>query len=189
MADYQSALTGLLAREGGLSNHPHDKGGETCMGIARTFHPEWPGWRIVDACRAHPSFPDNLTDLACLHREVTSWYRGHYWDHIGGERIASQRVANRLLDMAVHLGEGRAARILQQLLNLLLDDDHTKLAIDGRIGPKTQAAIDHINRAGRSDTLTIALSIRQGQHYLRRAKTDTTQQAFLDGWLRRLDPA
>jgi lysozyme family protein len=188
MADYQTALTGLLQREGGLSNHPHDNGRETYAGISRRFHPDWPGWRLIDACRAHPSFPDNLTDLACLQREVTSWYRGHYWDHIGGEHIASQRVANRLLDMAVHLGLRRAARILQHTLNLLLPPDTPPLRVDSLIGPRTQAAITRLNDSGRADILAIALSVRQGAHYLTRAEQDLTQRAFLHGWLRRLSP-
>jgi lysozyme family protein len=189
MADFQTALTGLLAREGGWNHHPHDQGGETYAGISRHHHPDWPGWRFIDASREHPAFPDLLTDLTCLKQQVTNWYRTYYWDRIGGGRIASQRVANRLLDLAVHLGPARAASILQQTLNLLCSLGRPQLAIDSIIGPRTQTAIDHIHNSGRSRTLTITLSIRQGEHYLARVRETPTQRVFLDGWLSRLDPA
>jgi lysozyme family protein len=34
--------------EGGYVNDPADRGAETYKGISRKFHPNWPGWGVVD---------------------------------------------------------------------------------------------------------------------------------------------
>ena len=48
MANFQQAFQHTAAAEGGYSNNPKDKGGETYRGIARKYWPDWAGWIIVD---------------------------------------------------------------------------------------------------------------------------------------------
>ena len=41
MAEFSEAFTQTAAHEGGYSNDPLDRGGETYRGIARVHHPDW----------------------------------------------------------------------------------------------------------------------------------------------------
>ena len=45
MADFQPAFEKMIRNEGGytLHNVASDRGGQTFAGIARNFHPNWPG--------------------------------------------------------------------------------------------------------------------------------------------------
>ena len=49
MADFNKAYAFLVTKEGSLSDHPADYGGQTYFGIARRFWPNWDGWQYVDA--------------------------------------------------------------------------------------------------------------------------------------------
>jgi lysozyme family protein len=48
MADFEIAYGETELREGGYVNDPVDRGGETHRGVARKFHPDWSGWKIID---------------------------------------------------------------------------------------------------------------------------------------------
>ena len=58
MADFEIAYGETEIREGGYVNDPADRGGETHRGVARKFHPKWPGWKIVDKYKA--DFPNDF---------------------------------------------------------------------------------------------------------------------------------
>ena len=51
MADFLQAFESMIRNEGGYKLHSveGDRGGMTYAGIARNFHPNWPGWAAIDA--------------------------------------------------------------------------------------------------------------------------------------------
>ena len=66
MADFSKAWGRSSVHEGGYAHLAGDAGGETYRGIARNFHPEWPGWKFIDRVKPLPyNFTDkNLDKLA-----------------------------------------------------------------------------------------------------------------------------
>ena len=60
-----------MGHEGGYAFHELDRGGETYKGIARNFHKNWEGWKIVDNCKKDESnFPINLEENPGLEKSV-----------------------------------------------------------------------------------------------------------------------
>lgn len=121
MADYRTAITPLLEREGGYVHHPSDKGGETYRGITRRDWPRWAGWRIVDAVKAKLRMTSPplahagrrridalLMGMPEMEAEVRDFYKPRYWDPLGLDAEPSQRIAEKVFDIAVNQGVGAA---------------------------------------------------------------------------------
>lgn len=189
MASFKQAFAETSAIEGGYANHPDDRGGETYRGIARRFHPTWPGWARVDAARHHEDFPDVLAADEALAALVAEFYRQNFWNRVRGNRLPDQAVAEELFDTAVNIGVGRAVRFLQEALNLLnrsggRDDD---IGVDGLIGPVTIGALkERLASDGGAHNVVALMNLLQGTHYIDLIRGDASQRAFLRGWLRRV---
>jgi lysozyme family protein len=160
MADFQVAMMMLDKAEGVLSNHPNDKGGLTYRGIARKFHPTWPGWALVD--RDEP-VPDSL---------VTSFYQNMFWTPIRGEKITNQRVAYALLSYAVNAGVESAVEMAQRVICV---------GIDGKVGPVTTFALNSTD----PDLFLSRFALARIEHRVEVCKKDPSQKIFLIGWLSR----
>ena len=178
---FDRALEATLRYEGGYSNHPNDPGGETWQGITRRDHPTWPGWQLVDQARA----TGTLSRLAADPRMrdlVAALYRSLYWDAIGLDRIASGAVAAKLFDLAVNVGPGKAATLLQRAINYILPVPQEVIE-DGSLGRCTVLAANAI----RPDLLLMALAGEQYLHYrgLVESEKTTRFEVFAGGWLRR----
>jgi lysozyme family protein len=135
---FTRALSSTLQHEGGYSNHPQDKGGETYMGIARNKHPRWSGWAIIDDCLKHGeplSLADGLAEL------VRSFYYAEFWQPLHCAMIdqVSEAVAEELFEAAVNCGPGNGVKFLQRALNTLNNRGkiYPDIAVDGAMGPKT----------------------------------------------------
>jgi len=140
---FEKGFAATMQHEGGYSNNPNDDGGETYMGIARTKHPQWPGWPIIDECLAHGE-PLSLADgLAGL---VRDFYRTEFWQPLRCHLLdpVSEAVAEELFEASVNCGPGNGVKFLQRALNALNSRDrlYPDLVVDGGMGPKTvQAAL------------------------------------------------
>lgn len=109
---FKAAIDFVLAREGGYVNDPSDPGGETNFGISK---------------RAYPGL-----DIKALTREAAlSIYYRAYWQGSGCEGLPPA-VALIHFDTSVNQGVAAATRILQAAAGV---------TVDGKIGPKTLAAI------------------------------------------------
>lgn len=75
MANFEIAYNLTAAAEGGYSNNPNDRGGETWRGIARKRHPMWIGWAIVDSIRPKSCFPKCLGAHVELDKAVREFYK------------------------------------------------------------------------------------------------------------------
>lgn len=69
MAEFLPAFERMIVNEGGYVLHTvaGDRGGMTYAGIARNFHPGWPGWRVIDQGETPPA------------ELVRQFYRSNFW--------------------------------------------------------------------------------------------------------------
>lgn len=188
MAEFNEAYAITAAHEGGYANDPVDRGGETYRGIARVHHPEWTGWKRVDAQRGKAGFPESLDKDRTLQASVKAFYKRNYWDRFAGDELPDQAVANELYDTAVNMGVRRAVRFLQSALNLLNRNqrDYQDLIVDGWFGSKTMTALKTLlKKDGDSDALVKLMNIQQGARYVEIMARDASQERFARGWIKR----
>ena len=174
--DIDELLDALVAREGDFVNHPADRGGPTRFGITEAV------------ARAH-GYQGAMRALP--RDEALDIYRRLYWHRPRFDAIAerSARIAAELFDTGVNMGPAVAATFLQRALTALNRNgrDYPDLVPDGRIGPRTLAALDGFlavrGQAGGETVLLRALEALQGERYLRLAERRPANEAFLYGWL------
>jgi lysozyme family protein len=116
----QTWLEAVLKSEGGYVNHPQDKGGPSNYGVTIRTLSDWRG----DDCSI-----EDVTQLG--EPEACDIYLSRYWQVMRGDQLPAG-LDIYICDMAVNSGPGRAAKILQALVD-------TK--IDSFIGPKTIEAV------------------------------------------------
>jgi len=114
------AMKALLKHEGGFVNHPADPGGMTNLGVTQRVWEDWVG---------HPVDEKEMRSLTP--EKVAPMYKQKYWDKIAGDELPSG-VDLAVFDFAVNSGPGRAAKMLQRVL---------EVKEDGAIGRNTLAAV------------------------------------------------
>jgi len=188
MADYQRSLSLLLAREGEHSIDKSDRGKETYRGIARRFHPSWPGWQLIDAARVLRTFPRCLAEIPALTTLVERFYREEFWNRFMGDSIPDQVLADELLEESVHLGLDRAVEWLQRVVNALNRKArlYANIRVDGDFGTETLKALKACVRTGQLRRLLIALNSLQGAYYLEKMEKDEDDERWA-GWIDRAE--
>ena len=169
-------IDALIEREGGYVDHPADRGGPTRFGITEAV------------ARAHGY---RGRDAPAAARGGAAIYRRLYWLRPRFDQVATRapRIAAELFDTGVNMGPAVAATFLQRALTALNRNgkDFADLVPDGRIGPRTLAALDGFLEArgkrGGETVLLRALEALQGERYLRLAERRPANEAFLYGWL------
>ena len=173
--DVEALIDAVIAREGGYSNHPADKGGPTRWGITQ------------QVARAHGYGGDmRLFPRA----EAIAVYRRIYWLRPGLDRVArhAPRIAAEMFDTGVNMGPAVAVHFLQRALNALNRGatDYPDMILDGRIGPATLTALEAFlarRKPGGETVLLKAIVALQGERYVALAETRPANEAFLYGWL------
>lgn len=163
MADFLPAFESMIRNEGGyrLHNIDGDRGGMTYAGIARNFHPSWPGWAAID----QGAIPD--TEL------VRQFYRMNFWTQILGDSIIHQAVARNIFDFSVNAGVITAVRLAQIV---------SGATPDGKVGPRTLAALNAMD----PDKFVMTYALAKLARYRDIVTRDRTQQKFLLGWINRI---
>ena len=173
--DISTLIDEVIAREGGYSNHPADRGGPTNFGITQAVARE----------------NGYAGDMRWFPRErAEAIYRRLYWDRPGYAFIAelAPDIAAEMFDTAVNMGPSVATGFLQRALNALNRNqkDYPDLKVDRLIGAKTIAAVKAFlsvrGKAGET-VLLKALEALQGERYLALAESRPANEAFLYGWL------
>lgn len=173
--DPDTLINAVISREGGYSNHPADRGGETRWGITQAVARQH-GYH--GAMRALPrGFAVEI-------------YRRIYWLKPKFDDIAllAPSVAAEMFDIGVNMGTSVATGFLQRALNALNRGtlDYADIAVDRVIGAQTLGALAHYMRqrgtAGES-VLLRAIDSLQGARYIQLAETRPANEAFLFGWL------
>lgn len=161
MAEFSKAVGYILKNEigntrDGLSDRKEDRGGRTRFGITR-----------ATAARHGIDIDDLTMDQAM------TIYRKEYWPE-WLSRLDSQRVATKILDMAVNFGVATAVMRLQYALI----DLGQEIVADGRIGPKTVAAANAVPEY----MLLLALCRESARRYAE--ITDTPDDlTHIRGWI------
>lgn len=155
---FDRALAAVLRHEGGYSNHPADNGGPTNKGIT------------LSNFRRFVKADGTIADLKKLTTEQAGTvYRRQFWDAVAGS-ILPAGVDYCVFDMSVHSGPARAAKFLQAVVGVKQD---------GRIGPKTMAAVEKMTSA---DIINAMLDKR-----LAWLKKLSDWKSFGNGWGNRID--
>ena len=166
MADFDQAFEKMIRNEGGykLHNVPGDSGGTTYAGIARNFHPDWPGWAYIDS---------NDTENPTLTKQVKRFYQDNFWAKIKGGDIQLQGIAETLFDFAVNAGHKTAVKLAQLILGT---------TPDGIIGPIT---LEKLNQLQEADEFRIRYTLAKVARYAEIVNRDRSQSKFLLGWINR----
>lgn len=161
MAQFEIAIKAVLANEGGYVNDPVDAGGETNFGISKR------------------SFPDlNIRSLTQF--QAAQIYKASYWNaNPQIEKLTSQEIATKTLDLMVNMGSRRGIKILQMSINQLHRSD--QIPVDGKLGPMTVARANELD----SKALLEALQENAARRYCSIVQSNLNQQKFLRGWLLR----
>ena len=188
MVVFDEAFARTNQHEGGYVNDPDDRGGETYKGIARKFHPEWPGWKLIDTIKSFPDFKRQLDADQNLQNYVKEFYRVKFWLQIGGNSIPDQDIANEIYDIAVNMGVTTAVKYLQRSLNVLNCNGkhYADIAIDGTLGPKTSAAFQAcLVKVGSKMLLNVINGFKM-KHYLELMEKDPVNEKYV-GWFKRVE--
>lgn len=187
MADVNLLLPFILKWEGGMVNDPADRGGATNKGVTLST------WRQ----HGYDKDGDGDIDVDDLRRLTDADVRDqvlkpHYWDRWKADGIASQRVADMLVDWVWCSGR-HGIVIPQRTLGV---------KPDGIVGPVTLAAVNAADPARLVDDLykareaflrklaadsVAAYERRIGRKSTRTEQLRHTQRRFLAGWLNRLN--
>ncbi|MFM2021640.1 MAG: hypothetical protein RJB02_1348, partial [Pseudomonadota bacterium] len=158
----------VIAREGGFSNHPADRGGAT-------------RWGITEAVARRQGYMDDMRTLP--RSDAAAIYKKLYWKNPQFDAVAARApaLAAELFDTGVNMGTGTATAFLQRALNALNREtrDYADLAVDRRIGPATLAALDAFLKKRGSDAETVllkAVEALQGAHYIILAEARPSQE-------------
>lgn len=168
---FDRALALVLESEGGWSDHPSDPGGATMRGVTLRTYAAW------CAARGLPT-PDAGRLRAIPDDHLRAVYRDLYWSPIRADHMAPA-LAYVAFDGAVNHGSTPAPTALPQILQRALRHAGRPVAVDGRIGPQTLAALAAVP----TRTMVRELVAARGAQY---GRLDHLQAAFLDGWMRRL---
>lgn len=162
MADFLPAFERMIVNEGGyvLTHDPNDRGGQTYAGIARKRWPGWVGWRTIDA----GGTPDA--------EAVRGFYRENFWEPLSLDGLDDQKKAQTLFDFGVNAGVGTAAKLAQIVVGV---------TPDGRVGPKTLAAMNALH----AEVFVLRFALAKVARYRDICTRDKAQRVFLVGWLNR----
>jgi len=159
MANFETALTKTLIHEGGYNVTSGDVGGETNFGISKRSYPN--------------------VDIKGLTKETAGeLYKRDFWDVLNCDQINDDLLADKVFDLAVNMGVGTGARLLQEAVCSM----GLTIAVDGKVGPAT---IRTINLLSGVSLLAVLRGLAEAR-YRKIVANNPSQSKFLKGWLLRL---
>ncbi len=157
MDNFTAALEHVFEVEGGYSNHPEDKGGETRFGITKKTYERWVS-TYSDLKNRPPIKLITKGTAAVIYKEL-------YWEKIRGDELPTG-LSLMVFDSAVHAGPVAATRWLQGAVG-----EKT----DGILGPKTLAAALNVCQSQILERIAV--------YRLMMARSNET---FVMGWFNRI---
>lgn len=171
---FDQAFARTVGIEGGYSNNPADRGGETMWGITEAV------------ARAH-GYHGPMKDMPIL--AAKDIYRQSYWLllHLDQVDAVSPAIAMEMFDTAVNCGPGVPVPFLQRALNAFNRQakDYPDIPVDGLCGVQTVAALRAFLslRGARGEKVMItALNAQQGVRYFEIVERRPDQEEFAYGW-------
>lgn len=179
MDNFERSLDFVFNSEGGLSDHPADKGGLTNLGITQS---------TLDRARLEinglPSSVRNLTRA-----QAGEIYCVLYWEASKADMMPYP-LCTLHFDAAVNHGVGGAAKLLQRTVNNYAAKAgiDVQVDVDGAVGPKTLSALCQcLDLKGNVSLICEIYCNEREKLYRAIVKNDPTQDDFLQGWLNRLE--
>jgi lysozyme family protein len=178
-AAIRAIIDGVILREGGYVDNPHDKGGPTKYGI-------------TEAVARDNGYMGKMVEMP---RAIAfDIYTKRYVTEPGFDKVAAlmPKVAAELIDTGVNMGPHWPAVFLQQALNVMnrshrkQGPDWPELVEDGRLGNRTIAALSKLIevRGDRAEPVLLkVLNVLQGYRYFEIARRNATQEEFFFGWV------
>jgi type VI secretion system secreted protein VgrG len=176
MADFETAITFVLANEGGFVDNPNDPGGATNRGLTLRFLQGLPDETKVKYGLGRLITVEYLQRMSLEQTKVI--YKGEFWDVQPIEKIPSQQIANYVLDMCVNHGIAQGIKLLQRSIWSL----HQKFGAvddDGVLGNATILAL------GTGQALAFILPAERAGFMRLLAAIHSYDKGFLHGWLER----
>ncbi len=190
--------------EGGLVDHKNDPGGITNHGISLRFLKQL-AKETEDQCQQQAKTcdgsnawdspydfnADSIIDAedirACTKEQAAKLMHDNFWKPLHCESLPLA-LAVVLYDSAVNMGQGRATRILQEVLNVVGEahlDDFEDIKVDGRCGPKTITLSSSLKDFG-LDFYAARMAVRQRiNFYISLSRQNESLSVFLQGWKNR----
>lgn len=183
MANFAEAFRVLALHEGPLENDPRDPGGVTCCGVTIGLLRELGAQGDIDR--------DGDIDAADVIALAPDWNDPEgkaaqawglaLWDNFGYWRIPVQKLATKLLDLSAPLGWPASHKILQRALTHI----GYKLVDDGRLGPRSWAALMRCIAEGRDADLLAAWRGEAMKYFDRILERNPKMEWARKGWMRR----
>jgi lysozyme family protein len=169
MASFDPAIKMVLSHEGGYNDSTNDPGGATAFGISLRFYQQ----NISGKATA-----ETIKNLSV--HDANDIYYNYFWIPNRYAQIDSQKIADRIFDLAVNLGSYIANELMQDAINIL--NPENAIVVDGIMGQHT---IDAINSLPET-SLYNQLIINATDYYKNIVKHNPHLESFLNGWLHRL---
>ena len=159
--NWEKAFAEVLKSEGGYVNDPHDRGGETNLGVTKAAWSDYMGRPIADG------------EIKALTPDVVKpFYKIRYWDRCKCDNLPNG-LDYAVFDFAVNGGVGASSKLLQRAVGV---------PDDGAIGAKTlESVAKHDPKA-----LLDEFSSRKAKYYEQIVLNHPEQQKFLKGWNNRI---
>jgi len=192
MADFEISYKITNQIEGGYANDPDDRGGETYRGIARKFHPNWEGWRIIDDVKSKTQEVKRINEIFDKNDEleelIKNFYRSEFWSKVKGDALQHQSLANEMYDNAVNMGPEKSIEYLQRTVNILNRNQksYNDIEVDRKMGLKTLAALTASIKANGIKRVVNVLNGFQVKHYIEIMEKNPTQEKYV-GWFDRVE--
>jgi lysozyme family protein len=177
MADLKKSIAVLFNDEGGLANFKEDHGGVTKYGISLTFLKN----QGVDI--NHDGKVDGIDIISLTKDEAAALFITYFGEPSNAGKFKSQKMCDKLFDMAINMGVHQAVVIFQRALISL----GCALTEDGANGGMTQAAVNSMTDAGNEKSLLLRVREFQRAFYVHIIQNNPTQVAFYQGWMNRVD--
>jgi lysozyme family protein len=173
--DFLNNMEIVFRNEGIYSNDPDDPGGETFVGIARNFHPDWQGWETIDYLKNQGVDLENWEkeDVinSDLYNYVLDFYYNEYWKKLHLDKLANT-IKTSLFDSAINMGKKTAIKILQRALNVI---------DDGIFGPITLEKALSID----PELLVSNFKLKRIEYYVNLCYNKPIYKKYLLGWVNR----
>ena len=177
---FQDAHQFTAKWEGGLSDHPADKGRLTAYGASIEFV------KGIAATASGKNFlqaigvelPVTKAVMRGLRPgQVATMFRHEFWDALRLDELPFRQAA-LLYDAAVNSGRAQAVKLSQRGYNRCVTHG-VKLSEDGILGPLTRKALQNTD----TDAVVRAIIQARREFYEGIVESRSAQAVFLKGWL------